>query len=74
MRAFFFSAFLLAGLVLQATAQVAVGPVAINNSVYGVPIVVSATSWTTVNSTENGLVVNARIFVDLVDFREKCRA
>jgi hypothetical protein len=70
MRAFFFSAFLLAGLVSRATAQVAVGPVAINNNVYGVPIVVSATSWT-VNSTENGLVVTARIFADLVDFQRK---
>jgi hypothetical protein len=71
MRALFFSALLLAGLISQATAQLAVGPVAINNNVYGVPIVISATSWTTVNSTENGVVVNARIFADLVDFQRK---
>jgi hypothetical protein len=71
MRALIFSAFLLTDLVSQATAQLAVGPVAINNNVYGVPIIVSATSWTTVNSTENGRVVNARIFADLVDFQRK---
>ena len=71
MRALIFSAFLLADLVSQATAQLAVGPVAINNNVYGVPIIVSAPSWTTVNSTENGTVVNARIFADFVDFQKK---
>lgn len=71
MRALFFTAFLLAGHVSQATAQLTIGPVAINSNVYGVPIVVSATSWTTVNSTENGTIVNARIFADLVDFQRK---
>lgn len=72
MRAVFLAAlFLLAGLASQATAQVAVGPIAIKNNINGVPVTVSATSWTSVNIVDNEIVVNARIFVDLIDLQRK---
>jgi hypothetical protein len=71
MRAVVLSALLLAGLVSQATAQLAVGPIAINTNVNGVPITISATSWTTVNSADNELIVNARILADLIDLQKK---
>jgi len=71
MRAFLLSSLLLVGFIPQATAQLAVGPIAITNNVNGVPITVSASSWVTVNSVENELVVNARIFADLVDLQKK---
>ena len=48
--------FLLAGLASQAAAQLAVGPVAINNTVNGVPVTVSATSYTTVKPVDNDIV------------------
>jgi hypothetical protein len=71
MRAIFVGAFLLAGLASQAAAQLAVGPIAIKNNVNGVPVTVSATSWTTVSSVDNDIVVNARIFADLNDLQRK---
>lgn len=71
MRAYFLTAVLLAVLGSQASAQIAVGPVAIENEVNGVPITVSATSWVTVDFENNELVVNARIFADLIDLQKK---
>jgi hypothetical protein len=71
MRALFISALLLAGLSSQATAQLAFGPVAIQNNVNGVPIIVSATSWITVRSVGDEFVVNARIFTDLIDIQRE---
>jgi hypothetical protein len=71
MRALCLGALLLAGLASQATAQLAVGPIAITNNVNGVPITVSATSWITVNSADNEITVSARIFADLVDLQKK---
>jgi hypothetical protein len=71
MRALCLGALLLAGLASQATAQLAVGPIAITNNVNGVPITVSATSWITVNSADNEITVNARIFADLIDLQKK---
>lgn len=71
MRALPIGAFLLVGLASQAAAQLAVGPVSIKNNVNGVPITVTATSWTTVNSVDNEIVVNARIFADLIDLQKK---
>jgi hypothetical protein len=71
MRALFLAGFLLAGLASQATAQLAVGPIAIKNKVNGVPITVSATSWTTVKPVDNEIVVNTRIFADLIDLQKK---
>lgn len=71
MRAFLLGTFLLAGLVSHATAQVVVGPIAIKNNVNGVPITISATSWTTVNSVDNEFTVTARIFADLIDLQKK---
>jgi hypothetical protein len=71
MRSFLLSALLAAGFASTATAQLAVGPMAITNNVNGVPITVSATSWTTVNSAGNERTVDARIFVDLIDLQRK---
>jgi hypothetical protein len=71
MRTFFLSAFLLVGLVSQATAQQTVGPIAIKTNVNGVPITVSATSWISVNSVDNELIVSTRIFADLIDLQRK---
>jgi hypothetical protein len=71
MRPILLSAVILAGLVSGATAQLAVGPMAITNNVNGIPITVSATSWTNVNSVGNERTVDARIFVDLIDFQRK---
>jgi hypothetical protein len=71
MRALFLAVLLLAGFVSQAKAQLAVGPITINNDVNGVPIAVSATSWVTVNSVDNDLMVDARIFADLIDLQRK---
>jgi hypothetical protein len=71
MRAVFLAGFLLAGLASQATAQLAVGPVAIQNTINGVPVTVSATSYTTVKPVDNNIVVTARIFADLVDLQKK---
>src|SRR5262249_56030937 len=63
---------LLAGCVVSsATAQTAVGPVAITNTVNGVPVTVNATSWITVNSSGSELTVQARIFADLIDLQRK---
>jgi hypothetical protein len=70
MRALF-AGLLLAGLASQATAQLAVGPVAIKNNVNGVPVTVSATSYTTVKPVDNDIVVTARIFADLIDLQKK---
>jgi len=47
------------------------GPVAITNTVNGVPVTVNATSWITVNSSGNELTVQARIFADLIDIQRK---
>lgn len=71
MRAFFLSVVLLAVLQSPAPAQLAVGPIPIENNVNGVPITVRATSWITVNFEDNELVVNARIFADLIDLQKK---
>ena len=71
MRAVFLAGFLLAGLASQATGQLAVGPVAIQNTINGVPVTVSATSYTTVKPVDNNIVVTARIFADLVDLQKK---
>jgi hypothetical protein len=71
MRTLLLAGFLLAGLASQAAAQLAVGPVAINNTVNGVPVTVSATSYTTVKPVDNEIVVTARIFADLVDLQKK---
>jgi hypothetical protein len=71
MRALVLSALLVAGLVTNATAQLAVGPVAITNNVNGVPVTVSATSWITVNSVGDEFTVVARIFADLIDLQRK---
>jgi hypothetical protein len=71
MRTFFLGAFLLVGLVSQATAQQTVGPIAIKTNVNGVPITVSATSWISVNSVDNELIVSTRIFADLIDLQRK---
>src|SRR5215510_10995774 len=71
MRTLLLAGFLLAGLASQAAAQLAVGPVAINNTIHGVPVTVSATSYTTVKPVDNEIVVTARIFADLVDLQKK---
>jgi hypothetical protein len=71
MRAILLSALLLASLVSRATAQIVVGPVAIQNEVNGIPITVNATSWITVNSDGNELSVDARIFADFIDLQKK---
>jgi hypothetical protein len=71
MRTLLLAGLLLAGLASQAAAQLAVGPVAINNTVNGVPVTVSATSYTTVKPVDNDIVVTARIFADLVDLQKK---
>jgi hypothetical protein len=69
--ALFLAGFLLAGLASQASAQLSVGPVTIKNTVNGVPVTVSATSYTTVKPVNNDIVVTARIFADLVDLQKK---
>ena len=71
MRTLILAGFLLAGLASQAAAQLAVGPVAIKNTVNGVPVTVSATSYTTVKPVDNEIVVTARIFADLIDLQKK---
>jgi hypothetical protein len=71
MRALVLAGFLLAGLASQATAQLAIGPVDIKNNVNGVPVTVSASSWTTVKPVDNEIVVHARIFADLIDLQRK---
>ena len=71
MRALYLAALLAAGVVSSAGAQTSVGPVAITNTVNGVPVTVNATSWITVNSTGNELTVQARIFADLIDLQKK---
>ena len=71
MRALFLGALVVVGLVSKATAQLAVGPIAITNNVNGVPITVSATSWITVSTVGNERIVDARIFADLIDLQKK---
>jgi hypothetical protein len=71
MRALFSGALLLTGLLSHATAEQAVSPVTLKNSVNGVPIYVSATSWVTVKSVGDEFLVDARIFADLVDLQKK---
>jgi hypothetical protein len=71
MRTLFLAGFFLAGLASQATAQLAVGPIAIKNNVNGVPVTVSATSYTTVKPVDNEIVVTSRIFADLIDLQRK---
>jgi hypothetical protein len=71
MKALLLGALLVAGLTTGATAQQAVGPVAITNTVNGIPVTVSATSWVTTNSVGNELRVHARIFADLIDLQKK---
>jgi hypothetical protein len=72
MKAPLLSALLVAGLLTEAAAQQAVGPVAITNTVNGIPVAVSATSWvTTTNPVGNELRVHARIFADLIDLQKK---
>ena len=73
MRTLLLAGFLLAGLASQAAARLC-GPVAINNTVNGVPVTVSATSYTTVKPVDNDIVVTAQIFADLVDLQKKSRA
>src|SRR5262249_59877205 len=71
MKALHLSALLAVCVVSSATAQTAVGPVAITNTVNGVPVTVNATSWITVNSSGSELTVQARIFADLIDLQKK---
>ena len=71
MRALHLGALLAVCVVSSATAQTAVGPVAITNTVNGVPVTVNATSWITVNSSGNELTIQARIFADLIDLQRK---
>ena len=71
MRALVLSALLLAGLASKAPAQLAFGPITIENNVNGVPITVGATSWITVKSVDNDIMVDARIFADLIDLQKK---
>ena len=71
MKALHLGALLAVCVVSSATAQTAVGPVAITNTVNGVPVTVNATSWITVNSSGNELTVQARIFADLIDLQKK---
>jgi hypothetical protein len=65
------SALLVAGLATGATAQQTVGPVAITNTVNGIPVTVRATSWVTTNPVGSELRVHARIFADLIDLQKK---
>ena len=65
------SALLVAGLTTAATAQQTAGPVAITNTVNGIPVTVSATSWVTTNPVGSELRVHARIFADLIDLQKK---
>ena len=71
MKALHLGALLAVCVVSSATAQTSVGPVAITNTVNGVPVTVNATSWITVNSSGNELTVQARIFADLIDIQRK---
>ena len=71
MKALFLSALLVAGFVPGATAQQTTGPIAITNTVNGIPITVSATSWVTTSSVGNEPRVQARIFADLIDLQRK---
>ena len=71
MKALDLGALLAVCVVSSATAQTSVGPVAITNTVNGVPVTVNATSWITVNSSGNELTVQARIFADLIDIQRK---
>jgi len=71
MKALHLGALLAVCVVSSATAQTAVGPVAITNTVNGVPVTVNATSWITVNSSGSELTVQARIFADLIDLQRK---
>src|SRR5215813_4520000 len=71
MKAPHLGALLVVCVVSSATAQTAVGPVAITNTVNGVPVTVNATSWITVNSSGSELTVQARIFADLIDLQKK---
>ena len=71
MKALFLSALLVAGFVPGATAQQTTGPIAITNTVNGIPITVSATSWVTTNSVGSEPRVQARIFADLIDLQRK---
>jgi hypothetical protein len=71
MRALVLGALLFVSLITNAIAQLAVGPVEIKNNVNGVPITISATSWISVNSVGNEILVDARIFADLIDLQRK---
>ena len=71
MKEFLGAALLSAVLVSEASAQLAVGPIAITSHVNGVPITVSATSWIGVSSLDNERTIDARIFVDLIDLQRK---
>src|SRR5215813_13369193 len=71
MKALLLSALLVAGLLTEATAQQTVGPIAITNTVNGIPVTVSATSWVTTNPVGSELRVHARIFADLIDLQKK---
>lgn len=71
MRALFCAVLIVAAVITEASAQVAVGPIAITNNVNGIPITVSATSWITVNSSDSERPVDARIFADLIDLQRK---
>jgi hypothetical protein len=71
MKALHLGALLAVCIVSSATAQTSVGPVAITNTVNGVPVTVNATSWITGNSSGNEFTVQARIFADLIDLQKK---
>jgi len=71
MRALVLGALLLVGLASTSNAQLVVGPVPIKSSINGVPITVNTTSWITVNSVGSELMVDARIFADLIDLQRK---
>ncbi|MGA7004812.1 MAG: hypothetical protein WBZ28_23005, partial [Pseudolabrys sp.] len=71
MKALFLSALLVAGFVPVSTAQQTTGPIAITNTVNGIAITVSATSWVTTSSAGNEPRIQARIFADLIDLQRK---
>jgi hypothetical protein len=71
MKALLQSAVVVAGLVTTAAAQQASGPVAITNTVNGIPVTVSATTWVTTNPVGNEVQIHARIFADLIDLQKK---
>jgi hypothetical protein len=71
MRALLLAALLVVGLLSQAAAQLAAGPIAIASSVNGVPVTVTATYRITANPVGDDVAIDARIFADLIDLQKK---